>query len=175
MKAATVVLGTGALVLLLFLGGGILLPGTWRAQASLAIDAEAAVIFPYLDTPSLWEEWTPPLGDVVELTGPGAGEGAGRRWSDPVYGSGSFRIERSEVPTLVKYRVEVEEGAIVILGVLELSRQDGGTVVHWREGGDFGWNPLLRYAARGMGESQSEQLAGNLARLRVLVEGADPS
>ena len=175
MKVATVVLGTGALVLLLFLGGGILLPGTWRAQASLAIDAEASSVFPYLATPTLWEEWTPPMGDAMELTGPRSGEGAGRRWSDPVYGSGSFRIERSEEPARVEYRVEVEGGAIVVLGVLKLLRQDDATVVQWREEGDFGWNPLLRYAARGMGESQSQQLAESLARLRALVEGSDPS
>jgi hypothetical protein len=175
MTVATVVLGTGSLLLLLFLGGGILLPGTWSAQASLEIDAEASSIFPYLSTPSFWEEWTPPLGEGVELIGPRSGEGAGRSWSDPVYGSGSFLIERSEEPARVEYRVEVEGGAIVILGVLELLRQDDGTRVRWREDGDFGWNPLLRYAARGMAESQSQQLAESLARLRALVEGSGPS
>ena len=175
MKVATVVLGTGALLLLLFLGGGVLLPGTWRAQASLVIDAEAVAIFPYLATPSLWEEWTPPMGDGVELTGARSGEGAGRRWSDPVYGSGGFRIERSEELARVEYRVEVEGGAIVVVGVLELSRHADGTVVQWREDGEVGWNPLLRYAALGMGESQSQQLAESLARLCALVEGAGPS
>jgi hypothetical protein len=115
------------------------------------------------------------MGAGVELTGARSGEGAGRRWSDPVYGSGSFRIERSEEPARVEYRVEVEGGAIVVLGVLELSRQADGTVVQWREDGEVGWNPLLRYAALGMGESQSQQLAESLARLRTLVEGAGPS
>ena len=170
LKVGTAILGSAALVLVLFLGGGLLFPRSWLADATVVIAAPPDSVFRYLETPRLWAEWTPSPGGVVELLGREVGVGAGRGWDDPVYGSGSFMILEVQPGRCVVYRVDVEDGDIVIYGDLSLWPGEEATAVQWSEQGDFGWNPLLRYLTRRMGETQSEQLAASLERLKRLME-----
>lgn len=174
MRIAARILGGLAVLLALFLLGGILLPGTWSAERSLTVEASPEAIFPWLDSPARWDRWTP--WDDMESTfeGPARGEGATRRWSDDVYGSGVFTIVASTVPRRVGYRVTVEDGSIRTEGELVLEPRDGRTRITWRESGDFGWNPLMGYVALGMDRRQGAQLEEGLRRLAALV-GEDSS
>ncbi|MCJ7630351.1 MAG: hypothetical protein MUO50_18410, partial [Longimicrobiales bacterium] len=56
-----------------------------------------------------------------------------------------------------------------IYGTFSLSPAGTETRVHWVEKGDFGWNPLMGYAARGMSTAQGEAMRSSLETLRTRV------
>ena len=165
-------LGLGAVGLLFgcFMIVGILLPGGWEAERTIDIQAHPQEVFPFVNGANQWEEWTPSPESGIELFGPTAGIGSGRRWDDPAYGQGEFLIVDSDLPTRVAYQVVVEDGAIEIRGLLELEQVPDGTRILWREEGNFGWNPLLGYLATRMNELQGAQLDASLTSLKELVE-----
>ena len=158
------VIGTVLVTLLLI---GVVLPGTWAAEASIEIEADPTEVFPFLNDLGRWDRWTN-WGDIdSELSDPSRNVGASRTWNDPNFGSGSVTIIESGSPTFVHYQVEIEGGALVN-GSLTIESVEGKSRVTWREEGDFGRNPLMGYVARGMPESQRAQLADGLEKLRYI-------
>ena len=168
MKLGAKIFAFLSALLLLFLALGVLLPGTWEAQADALIPAPPDSVFPLLDDLDAWSLWSPMPEKGVEAFGRERGAGAGLRWSDPQYGEGEMTITSSTPNSRLHYRVEVEGGTLTILGHLILAPEGGGTRIHWEERGDFGWNPLLGYAARGMAESQGAALLESLKALGLL-------
>lgn len=163
------IFGGIAAVLVTFMLIGLVLPGTWSAEASVEIEAAPTEVFPYLNDLSRWDTWTN-WGDIEsELSDPPRSVGASRSWDDPNFGSGSVTITSSSAPTLVRYEVEVEGGASVN-GELRIEALGGGGMsrVTWREEGDLGRNPLMGYVARNMSKSQATQLAEGLEKLRYI-------
>jgi uncharacterized protein YndB with AHSA1/START domain len=171
-KIAGLVLGFLALFFIGFLIVGTLLPSAWEAERSVRIAASAERIFPYVSEPARWPEWTETPESGIERFGPETGPGAGYRWDDPTYGQGEFVVESADAPREVRYAVEVDDGAILIRGRIELATNDGATSVSWREEGDFGWNPLLGYLVSRMNELQGAQMEASLANLKGLAEGS---
>jgi len=170
------IFGTLAGLFILFLLVGLLLPGSWEAQAEAAFPAPPEAVFPLLERPDQWTLWMPLPPSGVQSFGPPAGPGAGIRWNDPHYGEGEFRILESEETARVLYEVVLEGGSIQIRGALTLSPEDGGTRLQWQERGEFGRNPLLGYTARGMARSQGEAMRTSLENLRdVLVGDLSPT
>ncbi len=174
MKLGAKVFGVLAVTLILFLSIGVLLPGTWEAEANALLAAPPAIVFPYLDRPDQWIRWNAMPESASISGGPDAGAGAEIHWDDPRYGNGSYRILKSNPPTLLEYEVEIEGGSLTIRGSLSLERQGDGSQVRWVERGDFGWNPLMGYAARGMGDSQRDAMLANLDSLKVLIGTTEP-
>ncbi len=161
------VFGGIAAVLVTLMLIGVVLPGTWTAEASIQIEAAPAEVFPFLNDLSRWDMWTN-WGEIdSELSDPSRGVGASRVWDDPNFGSGSVTITGSGPPTFVRYEVEVEGGASVT-GELRIQALGEKSRVTWREEGDFGRNPLMGYVARGMSESQGTQMAEGLEKLRYI-------
>jgi len=180
MKLGARIFGALAGLLLLYLAVGLILPGSWEARTQAHLDALPETVFPYLSQVREWTRWNQVPESGVETFGPGRGQGAGFRWDDPRYGQGEMRFLSSDPPRSLTYRVSVEEGDLVIHGTLTLGEQDGGTRLLWVEEGDFGWNPLLGYAARGMADSQTRAMEESLNALRALLskgkgeEGLNP-
>jgi hypothetical protein len=162
--------GIVAVAGILFLVIGLVLSGRWEAERTIHVSARPETVFPYLDSLALWDEWTVWSEVESELSGPGRGSGARRTWDDPRYGKGVFELVVSSPTVGVRYRVEVENGALTVDGALELSPEGGGTNLHWIERGDFGRNPLMGYVARTVGRSQGTELERSLARLKAIVE-----
>jgi hypothetical protein len=94
-------------------------------------------------------------------------------WDDPRYGKGTYRVLLSDPGNLVEYEVRIEGGSLTIQGTLSLEPEGGGTHLRWLERGDFGRNPLMGYAARGMAGSQGEAMRANLDSLTALLERRD--
>ena len=169
-KIAGLFLGAVALLFGGLMIVGLLLPGGWEAERNIEIGASPEEVFPFLNSAARWEEWTPSPESGVELFGPAEGPGSGRGWDDPGYGQGEFVIAASRLPSEITYEVQVEDGAILIRGRIELEGATGGTRIRWREEGDFGWNPLLGYLAGRMSELQGAQLDASLGSLKELIE-----
>ena len=175
LRIAARMLGVGALGLVLLLVIGAALPGTWAIERSTVMQAPAARVFDLLTHLDRWEEWTPWPSMELVRSGPAFGVGAQMSWDDPFAGDGVFRIVTSEPNSLLSYRVSVQGGAITTNGALRLEERDGVTHVQWRETGDFGWNPLMGYAALTMNRTQGTELERGLARLKSVAEtGALP-
>lgn len=169
MRLGAKVFGGLSGILLLFLLVGLLLPGSWQAQEEILLPVPPSSVFPLVNRLSSWELWTPfPESGLVPF-GPPEGAGAGLRWDDSQYGKGEVRIIGSREDTEVVYEVAVEQGALRIRGTLTLEPEDGRTRLRWVEEGDFGWNPLMGYAARGMAASQGEAMKASLGRLTDLL------
>jgi uncharacterized protein YndB with AHSA1/START domain len=166
----TKVLGGGAALLVLFLLVGYLLPGTWAAERSIEIGAPPEGVFPLLDAPDAWRRWTqwPDTGIVAE--GPARGPGSRLAWNDRELGEGSFEIVEAESPARLSYTVAVQGGSMRTTGTMRLEPIAGGVLVHWREEGDFGWNPLMGYWARAMERAQGTEMEKSLSRLKALAE-----
>ena len=165
------ILGAGAAVLLVLLGIGWVLPGTWSAERSTVLQAPPSAIFALADTPEGWKRWTPWPDSGVVREGPARGAGARLSWNDEQLGDGSFEIIQAEPDSLVRYRVVVQKGSMHTDGTLRLAAEDGGTRVLWREEGDFGANPLMGYWARFMERAQGAELEKALRRLDELAAG----
>ena len=175
MKLGAKIFGILGGVLVLYLLVGLLMPGTWAANQKGVTVASPSTVFPFLNRMDMWQLWAPMPGSGSEFFGPSEGVGAGMRWDDPQYGSGEIQITGSVPNAEVVYSVEVENGALIVQGRFSLTPQASGTLLQWEESGDFGWNPLMGYAARGMGSSQAEAMRVSLERLvRLLEEGQAP-
>jgi len=161
-------------ILLLFILVGLLLPGTWSAEEDAFLPAPPSAVFPLLSRLSAWGSWTPFPDTGLEAFGPAEGVGAGIRWNDPDYGRGEARITGLEEDRVVEYEVLIEGGSLRIQGRLTLRPNPDGTQIHWTEEGDFGWNPLMGYAARGMASSQANAMRASLDRLAKVVAASVP-
>ncbi len=165
-------LGAGAALLLLFLGLGFALPGTWAAERTAVLSAPPEVLFPLLERPAAWSAWTAWPDSGLAAGGPERGVGARLAWDSRDLGSGSFEIVEAVAATRVRYRVAVQGGSMRTDGTFTLAREGSGSRVTWREEGDFGWNPLMGYWALLMGRAQGRELEKALARLE---EAAAPA
>jgi hypothetical protein len=160
-----------ALLLLGFVAAGLLMEGAWTAERSTELDAPPAAVFPWVNRVEGWDAWTP--WDAVEdtISGPPAGVGATRRWNDPQWGQGEWTLTASEPDRRIVYRVGVDDGDLSTTGEIVLEPlPDGRTRLTWTEQGDFGWNPLLAWMARGMDRMQGREMEKNLAALRALLD-----
>lgn len=164
--------GGGALLMILFLGIGLVLPGEWAVERSRTVPAHPEAIFPYLNSPARWEAWVPWPEAGARFDGPSEGPGAARAWDDPEWGDGVFTITEEEAPRSVSYTVAVEEGRMTTRGTVTLDGTGDSTRVLWREEGDFGWNPLMGWVARFMDRLQGRELERSLVRLEEVVTGA---
>jgi hypothetical protein len=168
----TIVLGGGSLLLAIGLLIGFLLPGTWEAQASMAIQATPVELQSYLDSPEGWQEWTTWPDSGLVRSGPDRGAGAKISWNDDELGSGSLTIGGVMEGRSVEYSVEVEGAGGAIMrthGVVTLTPTAQGVDVVWHEDGDLGRNPLMGFWALSMERAQSTEMAKGLDRLSSLA------
>ena len=174
----TIVLGGGAAFLILVLFIGFLLPTEWSATAELRIEASAAELMPYLDSPEGWSEWTAWPESGLARSGPDRGQGASISWEDQELGAGSFTIGEVSADA-VGYAVVVDGAANTLMttnGVIDLESLGSATIVHWTESGDLGRNPLMGFWALTMERAQARELQKSLSQLAEAVSsGSEPS
>jgi hypothetical protein len=166
--AAKLAFALAALMLALFVIG-LSLGGAWSGEASTIVSAPADVVFDLVESPRLWDEWTPWPEVAFGYDGPPSGTGAKRSWNDPAVGVGSFTVTEARRPSVVRYVVELEGGAPT-RGAFEMASVPEGTRVTWREEGDFGRNPLLGWAALSLRRRHGGQLEDRLRGLAAAAE-----
>jgi hypothetical protein len=162
------IFGAIAVMLIVLLLLGFLMPSSWSAESSLEIETDAADIFTYLNDLEKWDEWTIWSDINSEVTDPSHGEGATRQWDDENIGSGRILIVQSDPPETLKYLITNNSGARVS-GEFLLTGLPKSTRITWTEKGDLGKNPLMGYLAKRIGASQAEQMDIGLEQLKARV------
>jgi len=76
------IFGAVSAAFILFLLGGLLLPGTWEAETVTVLPAAPSTVFPYLNRMDRWVRWNPMPESGSETLGPPEGVGATLRWAD---------------------------------------------------------------------------------------------
>ena len=170
------ILGLGILVLIvLFVGIGLMLPRQVKIERSITIDRPAATVFAVLNGFKRFNEWSPwaakdPAAQYT-FTGPTFGAGAKLSWEgDPkTVGSGSQAI-RLSVP-YSRIGVDLDfDGQGKGKADFALSPEGSGTRVVWSFDTDLGMSPLSRWFGLMFESMIGPDYEQGLARLKELVE-----
>lgn len=176
LVAGTVV----AIVAVVFVVVGALLPSRWRASRTTDVRASPEEIYPLIaDFARGWPRWSPfgrAEDPAIEFTYLGAESGVGARqsWKSRKLGEGTMVISRADPEKGITFELATQ--GFTLTGTLELQRLSEGARLTWTDEGDVGRNILFRYltllfADRIVGKN----LARGLANIRALVEARERS
>ena len=137
------------IVVVLLFGVAYVLPQQVHVERSITVDRPAAVIFPLLNSPKRFNEWSP-WKDLdpnarMSYSGPESGVGAAMAWSgNSKVGKGSQVITESVTDKRVKTDLDFGDMGTA-KAQWELSSEGTGTKIVWSLDMDVGNNPLGRY------------------------------
>ena len=171
----TVSAAIGLLLLLLIIS--FFLPSAWSVERSIIINADADIIFPYIDNLRRWPEWTVWYKDsenlVVTYEGPEEGIGAISRWKDKNH-DGLMKIVESQPNELVAYDLRFDKNASPMHGSIMLNSTIETTEIVWTATGDVGINPISKYFALMLNSWMGEDFERSLAKLKAILENPTP-
>lgn len=178
MKAVkNILLGLVALVVVLLVVG-LLLPGTWKVERSIVINAPAARIYPLVaDLRNGWPKWSEfqkaDPATTHEYSGPASGKGATDAWKSKKMGDGSSTIVAAEKNKRLEMDVKMVMMKNTDHGSFTFVPEGKATRVTWADAGDVGSNPVGHLFAKFL---MDRMLGGyfekSLASLKDLAEGA---
>ncbi len=153
---------------------GLTLPGEWHVERSILIRAAPSEIYPLVETPKEWPEWSPwsKRGDAtaeLEFEGAETGKGAIFSWQGETLGIGRLTLVSAEPDAAVTYRLRLGGADFSKNGRIELHPLGSETRVVWIDGGDLG-GTLGRIFRRRLEESVAADFAASLKRLKTVVE-----
>lgn len=168
-------LGSIAVIAVVLIAVGMLLPRQVTIERSAQIAAPADKIFPHVNNLKATEAWSPWLGldpDVKTTYGDIAeGVGAKMAWAsdDPQVGSGSMEVLES-VPN-ESLASALDFGDMGTARVTYTLAEDGGTTtVTWGMVADMGASPVGRWFGLMMDGMVGPDYEKGLANLKALVE-----
>lgn len=166
-------LGLVSVVILLVLIG-FALPGTYKVERAIDINAPMDSVYPLVYDPKAWARWgvwnQRDPGMIVTYSGAPAGVGAKWAWQSKPEGSGSMEITAAEFNKLVAYKIAMKDFDGTLSGRLEFAIAGKAVRVRWIGEGDVGGNPLMRYFAVIMDRMLGPDLEGGLKNLKALAE-----
>jgi hypothetical protein len=162
------------LVVVMLIGVAYILPQQVHVQRAITIERPAAVVFPLLNSPKRFNEWSPwkDLDPNVRMSysGPESGVGAAMAWSgNSKVGKGSQVITESLADQRVKTDLDFGEMGTA-KAAWELTASDGGTKTVWSLDMNVGNNPLGRYMGLFMDKMIGPDYERGLKQLKTLAE-----
>jgi hypothetical protein len=165
----------GLVVLVLILGAVALgLPAHVTVARSKVINAPEYAIFPYLDNPRRFADWSPWAARdpnmKVTYSGPQQGKGSKVEWlsEEPSIGAGSMEIVEVEPSRSVGLTANYNglEGT----SAYDLAPAGSGSKVTWSFGFETGSSPLKRWKALMLDGFIGAEYDAGLAKLKARVE-----
>jgi hypothetical protein len=144
-----ILLGVLFLVVLVL---GFLLPNSWRVDREILIQAEAESIFPLINSPKNWQEWSVwniDNGMKISLSGPSTAKDASMSWKGNQI-NGKMTVTKSENNRTVELLMDLENGRFLVNCTIVI---DGSvpnfSQVAWRSELNMSknYNPVSRYQA----------------------------
>jgi uncharacterized protein YndB with AHSA1/START domain len=144
----------------------------WQVAVSRQINAPAENIFPLINAPNKWPEWTvwnqsnhPKLQMTYE--GEPSGKGAIQIWHEGK-DQGRLEIISSEPNRLVAYRLNMGGTLFLMHGEIRLTPSSTGTLVTWKVHGDSGSNLIARLMMLAFKPMIKKDLNDGLANLQAI-------
>ncbi len=174
MSLLKLALATGVAFGVIFVLGGMLLPGTTKVERGIYLERSPEPVFATLDSFKAFNQWSPWSGldpdTKYSYAGPSAGVGASMTWAgNATVGSGSQQIlesrPSSEVVTAMDFGGSQAKGTFSLVG------EGQGTRVVWAITSEHGYNPLHRWFGALLLERMiGPDLERGLARLKSLLD-----
>ncbi len=168
-------LGGIAVLIVVLVAVGMLLPRQVTVARSIEIDAPAAAIFPYINSLKAMGDWSPWLerdpNVQVSFNEIEAGEGAKMQWQSEQrdVGSGQQEITESKLNEAVVTALDFGEMGVAE-AKLTLTEAEGQTEVTWTLDTDMGAGPVGRWFGLMMDGMVGPDYEKGLANLKALVE-----
>jgi hypothetical protein len=154
---------------------GFILPGHYRVERSVVINARQERIFPLVGDLRAWRQWgvwfarDPAM--QIEYSPATTEVGAWSHWRSKNQGDGRMTITAVHPSDAFEYRMEFEDVGMVSRGTMALAPAPGGaTRVTMAMDGDLGHNPLYRWFGVFMNKLVGPDFESGLANLKRLGE-----
>ena len=163
-----------AVLAVVLVGGGLLLPRPYHVERQIQVAATPDRVFALVAEPAQWKRWTvwnrrdPAM--AITYFGPASGAGAGWEWTSPSEGNGRMTLTQVQAPNRVGYDLYFPDWDDTTRGELRMEAQEGGTRVTWTMDGQMGFNPLMRWMGLLMDRMVGPDFAAGLAALKPLAE-----
>ena len=175
MRILKWLLGIVAVLAILFVGIGMLLPRDVTVARSIEIDAPPDAVFPYVNSLKATQEWSPWLerDPNVALTynDTESGVGAAMEWAseEPTVGSGKQEIIISNENQSVRTALDFGDMGTAEATFL-LDETGDTTMVTWTLDTDMGAGPVGRWMGLMMDSWVGADYEAGLLNLKTLVE-----
>ena len=170
-----ILLGVLFLVVLVM---GFLLPNAWRVDREILLQGEAEDIFPLVNIPKNWQEWSLwniENGMKFSLSGPTAGKDAAMNWKGNQI-NGKMTVTKSENNKTVELLIDLENGRFKVNSIIVI---DGSvpnfSQVAWRSELNMSknYNPVSRYQAYFLKNYFDTSMSESLNGLKALFPDQD--
>lgn len=163
-----------AVIIVIFVGIGFLLPSEFKVERSVVIQAPAERVYAHVADLRKWKEWgvwfeRDPQMSVV-YSGPESEVGMTSSWQSEQEGSGEMKIIALTPNQNVTYSLYFPDFDMGSTGELQLTENDMSTTVTWVDYGDVGANPINHYFALMMDSMIGPDFEKGLANLKNRVE-----
>ncbi len=165
-----------ALVAVVLVGAGFLLPSHRETTASVDIDAPAAAIYPKVASfKNGWASWSP-FGKAedpemqLSFEGPDEGIGATQRWHSQKMPDGAMKIVQADPAKGVTYALEMPD--FKMEGQIQFDQKKTTTEVSWTDRYDLGSGPIKRWMGLLVDVTMAPRLQQGLNELKRQVEAA---
>ncbi len=176
MRILKWILGSIAVIAVIFIAIGMVLPREVTVERTAEINAPAEKIWPYVNNLKATEEWSPWLGmdpNVQTVYGDIAeGVGAKMEWAsdNPNVGNGAMEIIESVPNERLSSALDFGEMGTATAHY-KLNEADGVTNVTWGLDVDMGASPVGRWMGLMMDSWVGADYERGLSNLKTLVEG----
>lgn len=157
-------------------GAAYLLPGSYRVERSIEINAPASVIFARVGDLRQWATWTPwyELDPAMKTTFSEASKGVGawEKWDGEEAGKGEMTITVSEPPARLVYDLYFPDFDMRSVGEIALVPAESGSGVRvtWSDSGKLGMNPINRWFGLAFDKMIGGDFEKGLQKLKKLSE-----
>ncbi|HEY1848453.1 MAG TPA: SRPBCC family protein [Opitutaceae bacterium] len=176
MKIVIRVFAVLVAIWLILLVVGFMLPGHYRVERSVIVDAPPARVFPLVADLRSWAKWgvwfERDPGMKIEYSPATTEVGAWSQWQSKSQGDGKMTISSFRAPEDFEYKMEFSDVGMVSQGSVLLAPVPGGTKVTMAMQGDLGRSPLYRWLGVFMDRMVGPDFVAGLANLKRLGEGA---
>ena len=166
--------GLAALFLLLALVGFVL-PGQYRVERTVVVQASDEKVFAYVADLRNWPAWAvlferdPALKQVYSAQT--AGVGATISWQSETQGNGLVEVTFYDPPKRMEYRLHFPDFGMTSRGDFTVKPAAGrGFEVRWGDEGDIARNPVHRWMGLFMDRLVGPDFEAGLAKLKQVVE-----
>lgn len=169
------VVGTVLFGIVLFVVGAMMMPRHAKVSRSIQIVAPASFIFPYINVPRNFTDWSPwgryDSKIFYSYEGPRKGKGASIYWASDheKVGSGSQTITHSVQDKEIKTNLRFGDNTRAQAG-FTLSEVGGLTEVTWSFSTDFGADLFQRYSGPFMDKYIGDEYEIGLKNLKEIIE-----